>query len=532
MKPGTEKTLNTIGLLLLAGFFVVALLRVYQQSDLAGDGRKVVRFTHWQIESGVREAFDRLEEEYEKMHPDADIVQIPIPGRIFTAWRKTQLVGGNPPDLLQLGSTGLDVADLARFYQPLGDYLTEPNPYNKGTDLEGVPWRQTFIDGLQRLPNYYSELLDVYGIPTSSHTFRVFFNRELMASIVGEERIPTTFQEWVDICRQVEEYNRSAPKRIYPIVLGDLNARFLLSTITSAQTQLLSDEINPTQDFVMNLNSIATTYLTGAWDLDSPSLVSSLKAYGEIGRFAKPGFLRLDRADAMFEFIQGRGLFLLTGSWDYQSVVEQSTFGVGAFPIPMPDTSHPVYGPFLKGTLTEVHNAPGSSLGLTKASKHPEIAIDFMRYVTSKEGNALFCRISGWLPATVNVDPGETVRDFLPVTEGYPGGFTLVQLGAETSRVILQHLHHLLRPSGSVEAFVESAQTDYTAAVRAEFEKLQKNSRESVFLQNAMLTARLQLDPGRSNPKIRTEIGNLIEGQTWQEADYLWGNLSRTRFQK
>ncbi|MEZ5276940.1 MAG: extracellular solute-binding protein [Opitutaceae bacterium] len=532
MKPGAEKTLNFIGLFFIAGLFTVALFRVFSRSELAGDERTVIRFTHWQIESGVREAFDRLEEEYEKMHPDVDIVQIPIPGRIFVAWRKTQLIGGDPPDLLQLGNAGLDITDLARFYEPLGDYLTEPNPYNKGTDLEGVPWRQTFIDGLQRLPNYYPELLDVYGIPTSSHTFRVFFNRELLATITGSDDVPTSFQQWVDICRQVEVYNRSAAKPIYPIVMGDNNARFLLSRIVAAQTQLLSDRINPMQDYVMDKNSIAITYLTGAWSLESPAIPSALGAFREIGRYAKPGFLRLDRADAMFEFIQGRSLFLLTGSWDYQSVVDRSTFGVGAFPIPLPEPSHPLYGRFLKGNLTEIHTAPGSSLGLTKASKHPEIAMDFMRYVTSKEGNALFCRISGWLPATIDVDPGETVRDFLPVTEGYPGGFTLEQLGAETMRVLLQHLHQLLRASGSVDDFVRSAESDYTGAVRAEFEKIQKNSRESVFLQDAMLIARLQRDPDRTDVKIRTEVGSLIEGQTWQEGDYLWGNLSRTRFQK
>jgi len=138
MTPRSEKILNTIGFFLVVACFVFAMVRVFRQSRLESDGRTVVRFTHWQIEPGVREAFAALEREYEKMNPDVNIIQVPIPGRVFVAWRKTQLIGESPPDLLQLGAKGLDVTDIARFYTPLGEYVAEPNPYNKGTILEGL----------------------------------------------------------------------------------------------------------------------------------------------------------------------------------------------------------------------------------------------------------------------------------------------------------------------------------------------------------------------------------------------------------
>lgn len=532
MTPRSEKTMNFIGLGLIVACFVVALIRVTNQSRLASDGRTVVRFTHWQIEPGVREAFEALEHEYEKMHPDVNIIQVPIPGRVFVAWRKTQLVGGNPPDLLQLGNTGLDVTDIARFFVPLGEFLTDPNPYNEGTALEDMPWRQTFFGGLQKPPNYYPELLDVYGIPTSSHTFRIFYNRELMTEIFGEELRPGDFDEWIAMCRQVEAYNKDASRRIYPVVMGDIFAAFLYSRLSYAQTQKLTDELNPVEDYVMSKQDFAISYLTGKWTLDDPAVRSGLEAFSEIGKHTKPGFLRLDRADSMFEFIQTRSLFMLTGSWDFQSVVEQCPFEVGAFPVPYPDTEHPYYGPHLKGPLTEIHTVPGSSLGLTKASPHPEISIDFMRYVTSVPGNALFCRISGWLPAVIEVDPGEMTRDFLPVTVGYPSGFHLFVMGGDTRQVLDRNFHHLFRPGGSVDAFIESAHDEYGEAVESEFEKNQKRGRESLNLQNTMILTRLHLDPDQENPKTRAEISNLMEGQTWQEGEYLWGNLNRTRFEQ
>jgi len=532
MTPRSEKILNTIGFFLVVVCFVFAMFRVFRQSRLESDGRTVVRFTHWQIEPGVREAFAALEEEYEKMHPEVNIIQVPIPGRVFVAWRKTQLVGESPPDLLQLGSKGLDVTDIARFYTPLGDYVAEPNPYNKGTILEGLPWRQTFFGGLQKAPNYYPELLDVYGIPTSSHTFRIFYNRQLMLEIFGEEQRPDTFDAWVEMCRQVEVYNKDAKRRVYPIVMGENNAKFLYSRLSFAQTQKLTDVINPVEDYLMSKQDFAISYLTGKWTLDDPAVRSGLKAFSEIGKYAKPGFLRLDRADALFEFIQHRSLFLLTGSWDYQGVVDQCSFEVGAFPIPYPDTEHPFYGPFLKGPLTEIHTVPGSSLGLTKASQNPDIAIDFMRYVTSIPGNALFCRISGWLPSVIEVDPGERTRDFLPVTVGYPSGFHLFVIGGDSSNVMNRNYHHLFHTDGSVDAFIESVESDYRDALEIEFEKIQKRGRESLNLQNSMLLTRFHLDPELKEPKARAEVSNLMEGQTWQEGEYLWGNLNRTRFEE
>ena len=69
-------------------------------------------------------------------------------------------------------------------------------------------------------------------------------------------------------------------------------------------------------------------------------------------------------------------------------------------------------------------------------------------------------------------------------------------------------------------------------AVKSEFEKVQKRGRESLNLQNTMILTRLHLDPDLKDPKTRAEISNLMEGQTWQEGEYLWGNLNRTRFEE
>ena len=34
-----------------------------------------------------------------------------------------------------------------QYFTPLSPYVGNPNPFNVGSPLEGVPWKDTFVDG-------------------------------------------------------------------------------------------------------------------------------------------------------------------------------------------------------------------------------------------------------------------------------------------------------------------------------------------------------------------------------------------------
>ena len=155
-----EKVLNLIGLGLLALCFVLSLGHIFGRylRPAEATGKTTIRFAHWQLESGLREAFDRISAAYMQLHPDVRVEQMPVPTQIWANWLRTQLIGGTAPELIEIeGYQGETNEMLANYFEPVTPCLGLPNPYNKDNDLAGVPWRDTFIDGLSH--SYNQELL-------------------------------------------------------------------------------------------------------------------------------------------------------------------------------------------------------------------------------------------------------------------------------------------------------------------------------------------------------------------------------------
>ena len=172
-----ERLLNTIGFALLAACFIVALVRVFNRNaEEAQPGTITIRFAHWQLESGLRDAFDEVARKYMEAHPGIRVEQLAIPERTYAQYYRTQLIGATAPDIFAIGFGNNDEI-LARFFTPLTPWLERPNPFNVGTELEGIPWRDTFIDGLNS--KYNQNLLDYYMISTAMFTIRVYYNKTL-----------------------------------------------------------------------------------------------------------------------------------------------------------------------------------------------------------------------------------------------------------------------------------------------------------------------------------------------------------------
>src|SRR5439155_13312137 len=131
--------------------------------------------------------------------PEVTVEQLPIPERIYPNWFITQLVGKTAPDLIQLGK-GSNDERLTRYFTPLSDLASSPNPYNKGTDLEGVPMRETLFDGMEG--GFVQNLIEYYGVPISGASIRVFYNLDLLRAITGREVMPAAYEELVAVCRQ------------------------------------------------------------------------------------------------------------------------------------------------------------------------------------------------------------------------------------------------------------------------------------------------------------------------------------------
>lgn len=474
-----ERILNTIGLALLLLAFGTALFRVFARERREADPNIVtIRFAHTHLEGTVREAFDFLAAEYMRRNPGVRVEQMPIPERIYDIWTQTQLVGGTAPDLMHLAG-GIDREVLARFFVPLTEHVHSPNPYNAGTALEGLPWRETFIDGLAAPPAFQPRLQEIYGVPNSFFTFRVFYNKELYRAHFGDRPLPTTYEDFVELLADVDALSSGRHGRLLSMAGSRFNAPFLLDFLFKTQTQRLTQELNRSRHLLPDFREQILAFLAGEWSLRSPDVLSGLELMAEVGRFMPAGFMQMGREDAMFFFAQGRALMMVSGSWDAESIRMQTTFPVGVLDLPAPLPDDPRFETFTLGRPSEGTTFAAAAFGLVRLSRNPEVAIDFLRFLTSAEANAGLARRASWIPAIVGVEPAPAMVPFLPYTGGFVPGFDL-NFGPDTRRILQTRQHMLFDPEeGAVDRFIDRIESDYADAIRHELNRILVGARRN-----------------------------------------------------
>jgi raffinose/stachyose/melibiose transport system substrate-binding protein len=460
------------GIALMAAMAAATVRVAWLQLREAGAaGGVTVRICHWQLEGGVREAFDAIARAYEARHPGVRVVQMPVPGRVYATWLKTRQVGGDLPDLVQLGAA--DDETLASHFTPLTAWVEQPNPYQVGTPLEGRPWREGFLDGLAGA-NGMATLQEPYSVAYSAHTTRLYVNRDLYRRITGCDAPPADLAALVAVCGQAEAWARRTGVHLTPIAGSRFTANVLLEQLFRSQTQRRGLELDELR-VLRAPGRPGDLLLDGRLTADEPAVRSGFAAMREAARFMQTGFLGYDRDEAIFHFVTGRALFIATGSWDYGSIVSQAPFAVSVLPTPLPSPGDPRFGAGVLGATAESADRISGNLHLSARCRHPEVAVDVLRFLTSTEGNRLFVAASRWMPGIVGVEPHPDTVAFRPVQEGYPAGFAFAPLmwgAGEVYRVQSQHLHLLFSGADDgLDRFLAAFTADLPAAAARDLAK-------------------------------------------------------------
>jgi len=509
-----RRAVQYFGLSLLVAAFGLGMLRLFHVGGLGGDaGAHTLRIGHYQLESGAREALAAVIGEYEALHPGRKVVQTAIPERVFPSWLRTQLVGGTPPDIIQLGRESGSFEDIyANYFEPIGSWLRQPNPYNAKTydaesPLEDVPWINTFVDGLERGASYSGALMEHYGVPSTLFTTRVFYNRALLEEVQGDAPMPREFSEFVALCARIEAFAREQNRLIVPIAGSKVNAPPLLQALFESQTQALFLNVDPLPMLRVSFFEFhGMNALRGRWNLESPQLHAAFSAMREVGRHMSPGALQLERDDSLFLFSQGRAAFLVTGSQDARSLAEQCAFPLGVFAIPYPSPDDEKYGRFATGDVSEGAVTTQFVLGLTRDSRKKEEAIDFLRFLTSRRMNKLFAETARWLPVVVSVEPSDELAAFSPELEGYPPGPYFLAPGPSTGFLLQTNLHTLLQTSGSVEAFLDAVRPGFEPAIRADVMRIHQGNVRMTARVDSVLGARYWLGLRQGGERDRRHV--------------------------
>ncbi len=359
-----------LGVVYAISTLVVGVNMMRAAGRALGQEQKIVlRFAHWQLEPGIQSAIGDLIADYTKLHPDVEVRQILIPEEGYFQWVNTQLIGRTAPDMIEVGSGGavgwaLWPKFYARYFLPLDRYVDEPNPYNKGTALEGVPWRQTYFDEMEG--GYSEELQSYFRVPISTTTVRLFYNMDLVEEVTGTPAFPETFEGLMALCGQLEARAKARGVTMEPIAGSWYNFRKFFDAYRTALTADYLDRLDTDYNGTVSRIESGAPIYSGAVKMTEPPLAANFALIEELTKYFPPGWTSLDRDEAVFLFMQGQSAMITTGTWDYEGMKQEASFNLGVAFIPLPSPSHPQYGSFIAGPTTEAGLRGGFPMGITK----------------------------------------------------------------------------------------------------------------------------------------------------------------------
>lgn len=447
----------------------------------------VLRVAHMSLDPPVHRAFDALAAEFQKTHPHVRIEQMPVPQRLYRTWLSTQLIGGTPPDIVEIPPWSA-AEEVLPYFVELGEVLHRPNPANAGSPLADTPWHETFVNGLREQPNFYEVVLGYYSIPMSVITVRLVYNRDLLEKKYGFTHPPRTLSELALQCSAIEARNKLAGEAFVPLVVAGWKAENLLQSIARSRTATLAADLDPLHAGWNWDDERSVAYLRGRWSLTTPEIRESFVQMRELGRRFPPGFQSMTDGDAVFPFMQGQAVFYIALSGEYTTLLAQCDFPLGVTPIPRAAATG-------SGKIAEGNLVSMASLGITRRSPHRELALKFLQFAASYRGNTLFSSLSQWLPAVRGLPVEKELEGFTADTGGDPPGFSPWLLNDPDLQLFMrQNLHVLLGRERSVEEFEAVLQPVYPSLVRSAMWKTIRKSNQLLQRLDIALAARDRLN--------------------------------------
>jgi raffinose/stachyose/melibiose transport system substrate-binding protein len=391
-----------------------------------------IRIAHWQLEAGAREGLAEAATEYQKVHPNVRIIQEAIPESTYGQWMSTQLMGGTAPDIVQAGMVDapLMTAFFTRYLLPLSSYVTQPNPYNAGTNLEGVPLFLTFKDGMRR--SFIDETQEFMTIPLALVSLRLFYNKSLLKKLTGLDEVPKDFRTFLKVCEKIR--SQKQPNGQPYVAIAGSRYHFIRweDSMAKPLTYDALREIDFNRDGRFSKDEMFMGFVTGKVDFSNPAYRASFKMVEEITKELPSGWSGLGRDEALFNFAQEKAVFTSGGIYEAGGIQEQAhgkfELGVADFPVPAP--SDPDYGAIIQGPRYELPDG-NMPMAVTRTSNHPDVAVDFLLFLTSRHQNEKFNKRLKWIPIVVGAEVDPFLKVFEPNLDGVLPAFDATT-GAES----------------------------------------------------------------------------------------------------
>jgi raffinose/stachyose/melibiose transport system substrate-binding protein len=525
-KEGRLGITNILAIVVLAICFAASSLHVFE-TDRETDADVVqLHVVHWQLEAGFREAFDVIARSFEGTYEAqtgrrVHIVQNALTERVYKQFVQTQGMGGTLPDLVQLGRD--EEGSVPRFFLSNTQHVRQPNPYNVGTDLAGVPWMDTYLDGM--IGSVDKSDLEYYGAPSSTLSMRLFYNKRILREGLGIDDPPTSYREFLTMCEELRRWAAATGRDGFVPIAA---SRYQVGVFQGAKAAtLLRFMLRHDYDYdgVFGENDeLLFAFAGGDFDYYDPAIRADALTMARITEHFPSGFMAMERMEAQFRFTQGQSAFCASGSWDANSFTSQVDFPMGIVDFPRPDRDDPEFGEYVVGRVSEANAVAVFRLGISRRSKHPDVALAFLQYLTSQKVNERFNLLCRWPPAIRGAKPHPLMEPFVRDPNGFWTGnvFRLIANGPANA-IYEQARWELMEHKVDYDQFATMLERELPRALAQEFERLLDRDRQDRLTLNMGLSYQHVVDLLGSSQK---EDGG--SGRTHAKATFLW----ETRMQR
>jgi raffinose/stachyose/melibiose transport system substrate-binding protein len=320
-----------------------------------------VSFWHIGVAATDKAYFQSIVDQYMKAHPNVTIEVTILENEAFKAKTATLMQSGNPPDVFQSWGGGL-----------MAEYAAAGLLRDITKDVKGTAWGNSMGQGVLGVYQYAGKQ---YGMPYDMGAVSFWYNKDLLAK-VGYKAFPTT---WADLITMVGKLKAAG---ITPIALGAGDkwpSHFWWSYLAIRLGG------KPAFDGVVS----------GKGSFNDAPFVKAGQMLLDLAKMEpfQDGFLAATWPTEAGVFGDGKAAFHLMGQWSPNAEKEYSVSkaGIGAAEAMAPFPAVP--GGVGKGT-----DAFGGGNGLAVGKNAPDAAVDFLRFLTSKESNSAYAATGNIVP--------------------------------------------------------------------------------------------------------------------------------------
>lgn len=401
--------------LLCAVMTLTLFMQGCADTDIVGtavDENKIhISMSFWEpgAKNELKDAFTEIVNDYKAVRPDVEVELLVQPVQRYSNWIMERQSESNLPTIMYNEKANIMKMDKSGLIYNLDKALETPNKYQDNT-----VWKEIF--DTEKL-NYTVGLDGKLGlaIPLSSLGLAVYYNKDIYRA--NGLSVPETWNEFLENCAVIERCG------INPIAFMAQKKdavnwlQWVLCTNAFGKKFLGDEKINTDGNRVISQFEMANSVANGVYNITAEPYKSIYREYlvmvQQFSKYAHDS-IGLDEDGAKEQFINGRAAHIFTGSWEIKNLLKNDKleFEAGVIPFPAFTEENTAYGGERLTIRTATCLAVTKMQDDTQTTPEQEAAVDFLKFLTSKQEYSKYAANTGTVPTVKSIEPGSDWKSF------------------------------------------------------------------------------------------------------------------------